>query len=346
MKREEAIRLRKYRDAAFVPLSHTDPEKWPMRAGRVGSLVLDEFTKEFFADIDCLVTQGEDLASIARRFENPSRLLRMSHHVMKGLHMVGLSTDEVRRRFLQYLDIVRVLKADDEFNEAGANVLMAPEEQRLQWGRTTQEAAPATAERLHRCLALLWAYSETLYFVAHAMCVEMHGPYVSEANDDDVCLVVRDYRRFSPVELWPQTEATNMETIRVSTVYRDVDVVLDIYNNPYLKRGSLPECLTRYSISIDGRASTVQELEDRLTPLGPIILGICQVIESMTERQVAEKYADVFWWRKRELRDAVGEGWRPPPEILKRIREGEIPPAVAKHEAPEVLRRKLDLTVP
>jgi hypothetical protein len=94
--------LQKYIDAASVPLLYTDNDKYPVRAGRVARLFLKEFVKDFFSDLDAL--KGQDLSpgDIGRLFGNPTRISRMSHHILKGMKLAGYTIEDQQKRMLEH----------------------------------------------------------------------------------------------------------------------------------------------------------------------------------------------------------------------------------------------------
>src|SRR5689334_2123125 len=98
--------LENFRDSIIVPLGNTDAEKWPIRAGRVVKLVADSLADEFFTDLTTLTNSGWSRQEIAELFGTPTRLWRLSHHLLQGLRMRGAPLEDQQDAILAILDLV------------------------------------------------------------------------------------------------------------------------------------------------------------------------------------------------------------------------------------------------
>jgi hypothetical protein len=337
MKTEDKRRLEKYRDSVFIPLANTDPEKWPIRAGRIGQFTLDLFSMEFLDDLKRLQSNGCTIDEIGKLFKNPSRLWRMSHHFLKGLKMSNLTLEKQRSAMLTYLDLIQATKFGDIFNENGENIILTPAE--VQGAvKGLKESNRETSMIIHRLAAILWAYAETVYFVAHEISVEIHGPY---ELDESKKLVIRDYFNLKPSELWKECGDLPYDTIQISTVYEGLDVRFDVYDNPYCETGRFVDLLTSYKVLFDGHQVDIRKVVP--SQITSIILSVTRKVQSWNLKQIAKKYSEIFWYRKKPLKDALGEDWRPPKTVYDRIDSGEIPPEAMTPPNLEKLKKDLDL---
>ena len=321
--------LTAFRDAIVVPLSQTDPEKWPMRSGRVAKVVGNELAREFFADVAQLQGEGWTRSQIAALFGNPSRLWRFAHHLLAGLRAAGASLSEQQESMLTLLDLAAALKVDRDFADGRNLILTGPQiaelEQRARGiGDDGRAAVEALARRAHRAAAALWSYAEALYFVAHELGVEIHGPY---AGRDGSVVVVRDFFRPAPSELWPELKGLlSFEHIQVVVVYDRFDGWLDVYNNLYLGPSfSLIPHTKAAGVWRDGVLLSINDLDQLCRDASSVIAELSRLVESWAIVDVARRYVDVFWWRKRELALAARGAWRPPGDVLERITDEAIP---------------------
>lgn len=340
MKPEDRIRLEKFRDQVFVPLLNTDPAKWPIRSGRIGHIILDLFSSEFFKDVEELRGRGMTIAQIGRLFHNPTRLWRMSHHLLRGLQMASFSLEEQRKHILTLLDMIRPLKYDGEFVHEGKNLLYSPfdldrvKEQGLQKSKTNE------SHLVHNLAGLLWSYVETLYFVAHEISMEIHGPYDYDVRS---AMVIRDYFNLRPLELWPDCKLIRCDSVRIICVYTDLQVEFDVYNNPYLRKGRYVDHLNAFRFEVDGRLADVSMISSLSDELSTVIKAVIQKVDQWELLEVGRKYADIFWYRKKPLCDALGKDWKPPQEVMKRFDTMEIAPDIVKPTEPAEVKRKIDL---
>jgi hypothetical protein len=184
-----------------------------------------------------------------------------------------------------------------------------------------------------------------MYFVAHELGVEIHGPYPLPNGS---VLLVRDFFRLQPIELWPQAldRDLDFELLRIAVVYERFDGWFDVYNNLYLEPEFqlLPQTRAARAWR-DGDRLAKADLEGLCTRASGIIRSVAGEVESWSLEQVARKYAEVMWWRKRELALAARGDWRPARALIERITEDVLPPATAKNPTAEALRKDFDLTL-
>jgi hypothetical protein len=234
------------------------------------------------------------------------------------------------------------------FGQAGANILLPPYEslplgEQLRRDHAVTSSSDPYSRSAHRAAATLWSYAESLYFVAHELGVEIHGPYAL-ANGE--YLLVRDFFRPAPTELWPGVASLlDFERLRIATTYSAFHGRFDVYNNHYLDGGFvLPAVTTAVAAWRDGTLLSVAELEDLSNAAGMVIADVVGRIEGWTTVEIARKYVEVFWWRKHELALAARGTWRAPAEVLAQVTEEAIPPGSAKNPSIDQLRRDFDLT--
>lgn len=339
--------LAQFRDAIIIPLSLTDPEKWPIRSGRVMSLVGGALAEEFMADVEALRAQGWSLADIAGCFDNPSRIWRFSHHLLQGLRAAGASRSAQRDAVLLLLDLIGEMKHGSPFLLDGANLWLQPAAVAELDTQLTYAAQPSNLTQLsqaaHRTAATLWSYAECLYFVAHEIGVEIHGPYPSA---DGSVLMVRDYFRPDPVELWPEFDSfLDFTSLRIVARYEAFGGELDIYNNLYLgPTESLVSETSSILVFCDGEPLGLADLKQVQQTASGMITTFVSEVESWDLATTARKYANIFWWRKRELALAARGQWRPSDEVLSLIRVDAIPGASSKFPSVEKLRSDFDFT--
>jgi hypothetical protein len=337
-----------FRDSIIEPLKNTDAEKWPIRSGRVIRLVGDHLATEFFQDLRFLEEQGWSRAQLAALFGTPSRLWRLSHHLLQGLRARSAPVAEQQEAVLAILALIAELKVGSPFMKNGANVVLSPKEAD-ELRKRTVECALSGRDReeqrqwVHRAAGVFWSYAEALYFVAHEVGVEVHGPY---RTPDNHALLVRDFFSPSPNELWPEIpQLLNFERLRIATIYDDFKGHLDVYNNIYLEPGViLPSQASAVCAWLDGTVLSAGELRSLIERASAIIVDISALVDSWSLVDIATRYVDIFWWRKRELAIAARAEWRPSESVFSRISEEAIPVAATSNLSEADLRIQFDLT--
>ena len=291
MNAEDKKRLEKFRDQVSVPLINTDPAKWPIRSGRIGHIVLDMFSSEFIKDVEELKRRGMTIQQIGKLFHNPTRLWRMSHHFLSGLKMAGYSLDEQRKHILTLLDMIGSLKYESEFIDDGKNLILSPDEVEIIKKGGLQKSKIEDSHLIHKLAGLLWTYTETLYFVAHEISVEIHGPYKYDSSN---VIIVRDYFGLKPSELWPDCQNMPYNNIRIIGVYEDLLVDFDVYNNPYLKKGRYVDTLNLYHMEADEHPIEVSDILRLSNEISNTVRSVTQKVTQWPLLDIAKKYANIF----------------------------------------------------
>lgn len=340
---EAADRLINFRDAISIPLANTDADKWPIRSGRVGGLVLDEFSRELIDDIESLENKGYTLQQIASLFGTPSRIWRMSHHVLTGLRLLRIPIGEQRRTILFLMDIVSALKHNDPFCISGKNIIWDDTQINERSSQVLHSTDIALHRLVHQLSGVLWSYAESLYFVAHELSVEVHGPYVSA---DGNLLLVRDFFRLKPTALWEDAISfVPFEKVQIIISYSNFEGWFDAYNNLYLNAGfRLSDHVNGYLAIKDGKVIGSEEMREMIAQAARTISRVSSLIKSWSIEEKARHYCFIFWWRKAELRTALDLDWKPNNKILDRITDDSIPDPAITNPSIEELRKKYDLS--
>ncbi|HLZ60598.1 MAG TPA: hypothetical protein VKR06_26940 [Ktedonosporobacter sp.] len=333
--------LLQFRESIIIPLAETDADKWPIRSGRIGRLCLGEFSHEFFDDIHFL-QQEMTIGQIAQLFGYPTRLWRMSHHLLTGMRLRSMPLETLQESILTVLDLISHLKYGDPYCSNGANIIWSPtrvsdESQTLR----PVEGAAAMARTIHQLAAVLWAYTECLYFVAHELSVEIHGPYTLS---DGKSLLVRDFFDLRPQALWPGLDCLlTVDTVRILTTYQRFDAHLDVYNNLRLDSHlRLTDELRFSSVLIDGEPADLPRIQQLIAEASSAIRTISDLVNGWSLAEIAQQYILLFWWRKAVLRAVQSQDWRPAPEILERA-TGKIPDPMGSNPSIDELRKQYQL---
>ncbi len=341
---DEAARdlLLRFRESIIIPLANTDADKWPIRSGRISRLCLDEFSSEFFEDIHSLHQQNMSEPSIAALFSNPTHLWRMSHHLLNGLRLLSTSLETQQQAILTLLEMISYLKYGDLFCCDGANIIWSPAQVADTVDDLQPIEEPGAARLIHHLAGVLWAYAESLYFVAHELSIEIHGPYKVPGG---YWLLVRDFFDLHPLPLWPSIDAlVSYQTVRIMVLYKHLEVHLDVYNNLYIDSGKrlIDEALC-YQVLIDGHTASLSQIQQLILEASRAIEVISNEVDSWSLEQVARQYIHIFWWRKAVLSKALQKDWRPPEKVLKRVVERNIPDSTTANPSLEALRKQYDL---
>ena len=192
---------------------------WPIRLATAYHLFLSEFAEEFKEDWETLTGRGYSDQSVARLFATPSRIYRIIDLLVYGLRRKRVSIDQQRGVVLRLLAMVRSLKAGSEFGDGDCNLIYDGAELQalIDAGRLSRRASLEESRLLHQFFGMMWAYSEAIYFSAHELAKEIHGPYRHDEGFPNI--VVRHYAMLRPRELWSDVSLLSCREVRVFCSY-------------------------------------------------------------------------------------------------------------------------------
>lgn len=307
-------------------------------------LFTDEFAREFLKDLAELKRRGVTDEAIARGFGSPIRFTRIADSVLFGMKRLRTSLEEQREMVLSLMSMARLLKHGSEYNLDGRNeILSSPQVAEYVLSRRFRSGQPEEIQLLQRLCGALFAYTEAIFFRAHDITKELHGLYPLEGGDQ---LLVREYRHLSPTEIWPDIPLLPYRTIVVSSTYGpELHVDVDFYNHLYLRRGNYLRDLRRFVVEGDGRELPLSEIPALLEQIALTVAQITRRVDRAPWQDRAEKYAEIFWYRKRPLCDLLGVDWRVPELVRRQVRNGEINQGRMKVLQPDSIARLIRLSV-
>lgn len=297
---------------------------WPIDLNTVSHLFIGDFDKELIDDLEALRQLGLSSREICRMFVIPQRIIRLIMPFVQGMGALGLSRDQRSGQVTYLLSLARELKNADPSNRDGRNVVLSPQESESVFDASRLTLADLQLSRqVHLLCGVLWAYAETLFFKTHGLVREFHGPYSRPGEEEQ--FLVRDFVCLKPVEIWPQCASLPYSEARIVTAYDQLDMSVDIYNHVSIPEGkNFVDCLHSFYVECDGRILNPQEIEQFCRDLSQVLGAVHQSVEAMNWQLRAEKYAEIFWYSKKNLSDRLGKDWAPSPTIKSRIRSGEL----------------------
>ncbi len=317
-------KLESFKSAVSAIWLRDGQNTWPIEINSIVHLFMDIFVTELTDDIRRLKDGGTERTEIARAFKTSARIIRLIMPCVLGMKAAGMPIGELREHIGYLLSLVEELKAGDLFNRDGKNLVFSPGE----FKDEVQEEKMLPADMksslpVHKLCAVLWNYAESVCFKTHGLVREFHGPYRFPGEAEEI--LVRDFYCLRAVELWEECEPVEYSHIRVVTAYESLDMTIDIYNNPTIREGgSYIGSLRSYYVEADGKILDLDEVKRLSSVLSDAMIAITTKIETLDWRELAEKYAEIFWFSKKELRELTGGDWRIPESVRERVKTGEL----------------------
>jgi len=335
--------LENFKNAVASIWSRDGQNTWPIEINSILHLFMDIFVEELFKEIHCLQEQDYEDKQIAAGFQTSSRILRLIMPCVLGMKFSRYTVDNIREKVLYLLNLAKYLKYGDLSNQGGGNTVYAPDEFTTHVDKDKMEPADKKNSLLiHKLCAILWNYAESVCFKLHGLIRQFHGPYRWPGNGKEILL--RDFIHLNPTELWEETRIIPYEKVRIVTAYEGLSLTVDIYDNITGKEGSsYINSLHSYYVEADGKILNPEQIQHLCNVLSEVMISITGKVETRNWRQLTKKYAEIFWYNKKELAKETSKDWYYPPIVDQRIENGEISTRLQNLE-PQALQRMLRIS--
>ncbi len=339
------LRLEKYKESLKSAWGYNDYNDWPIKVNSIMHLFLKEFAQECLDDLKEIEEKGIDSKEVTALFNNPARLYRLIDPIIFGMKRLGIPLEEQRKIVHKLLDMVSSMKDGDEFNEAGKNLIMNKDELASFLSKTElREATKSDSALVQKFCGIMWAYTESIFFRAHEVTKEVHGIY---QIDNDRQMLVREYLNLQPDFLWGDNiPFLKYKNIQVVAVYNnDLKLRIDSYNHLFLEKGNYVTCMTHYSLLGDGKPIEVAELSELIMSAFQTINTIHSWTAEQDWRTLANKYADIYWYRKSPFRLVLNKDAKVPDYIREKIKNGEPDPRRTSNLTDAMIARLIRIVI-
>ncbi|MCM1273242.1 MAG: hypothetical protein NC225_02150 [Clostridium sp.] len=300
-------RLKQYKNSLRSAWGYNDYNDWPIKINSVMHLFLKEFATECLEDIREIKGNRILENKLIEEFGNPARIYRMIDPVIFGMKRLNIPLERQRKIVIYMLDLVKRMKYGSEFNEDGRNIILSPNQlTRLVNDFTFEQVSGKDAAKIQRFCGAMWAYTEALFFRAHEVTKEIHGPYRLQGDSK---LVIREYLNLAPRQIWgDKLPFLNAHMIQIFTIYdKNLDIKIDSYNHLFLNQGDYVSNMLMYMILVDGRQMDINTLMEFMPVIPKTIAASHQWVEETTWRDHTNKYMDIYWFRKKPFRTVLGK---------------------------------------
>lgn len=319
----DSERIEKFRQMLRLWRFNGDTYSWPIKLNAAMHLFCKEFGEELLDDLAWLEAQGKTLAEIAQPFYNPARPYRMIDFVIYSMRRNRRPLAAQRMAVVKLLTMAKSLKYGSELIDEFGNLVYDP----VRAGEIAATmldrpvASLAESQMVHRFCAMLWTYTESILFRVHDLTKEFHGPYPYDEGRKHY--VVKEYLNLRPVEIWPDMPLLPSSTIKVYQQYKfPVRLRIEAHNRVYHDGGQLIPHLESWAVEVDGRRLSAAEVAESIAPVQRAITALTRHVETLGWHERAIKYAEMFWLRKKPLRDQRNRDWRLPASVREAIQQG------------------------
>lgn len=338
-------RLDSYKKSLESAWGYNDYNDWPIKVNSIMHLFLKEFAQEVVEDIQQIEKENISINKLLNLFGNPARIYRIIDPVIFGMKRMAFPLDFQREIVMKMLDYVNAMKAGSEFNENGRNLILTDKKiNDLLNSNRIYAANTTSAEIIQRFCGIMWAYTESVFFRAHEVTKEVHGSY---DLGDSRQLVIREYLNLQPIDLWGyRIPFLKYKKIVIYAIYNSkLELKIDSYNHLFLNQGNYKEDMVEYFILADDNPIDLKELEALMKDALFTITDIHGWADTQDWKSIANKYVDIYWYRKRPLREVLHKNASVPDTVRRNILHGEPDPRRQKNLTEKEINRLIRIVI-
>ncbi len=299
-----------------------DKHDWPIRFNTVSHL----FAREYFEDVEqafaSLVRKNYSRYEIAKLFGGALKIFRSFDLLLRGMYLMKIASGEKRQFVAELLRCAQETKHGSILNEDGVNRILDEEGlQRLRAADGWKDADREASLAVHQLIGMMKAYAEILYFRIYDISQEIHGPYGITGG---ASILVREFHNLAPAELWSKYRFAGIDSLCVCTEYdKAVRLRIDAYNHMFQEGAGFPENLKKWRLLADGReVEDTRAIHMLIWQVGDAIRHNAEIIKSCDWRQIADKYAQICWYKIKLLLEEAAIAEPSYRKAAANIREG------------------------
>ena len=280
----------------------------------------NEWAKKLYRVLYLIDQQKISDEEIKEALRFPSRI---PHFLWRcGDAVKNSSLDKKEKLFIikQLFKILKIFRKRSLFCENGKNIIWSKSElenykRNLYWFSAKNKKLKKLISDIE---AILYLYTELLYWAQHPLGHCFHGFYSEKRGD----LLVREYFDLKP-KVWSFSQDLNFSEIEIFELYKkktSSKVKLEFFERSIQTTHSLKQNLNKFALKIDGKTiKKPEEISRCFENLMSVIEKGSKIIQSLNQQQMIEKHADYWFYALKPLCDLVGEDWHPPKQVRENI---------------------------
>jgi len=152
--------------------------------------------------------------------------------------------------------------------------------------------------------------------------IEVWGPYkVNRHCGPNTILVIRDFSRLKPVDLWPHAKNYKYDEIKIITIYKDVTMKSEFVGCHTIFEGDLAKNLLHFAVVVDGKYKNNKTAIDELSNYYiKLARSQYQRVKKLDFELLKRKVIAQEFYQLKDFFQLVDMDFRPHPIFHERIR--------------------------
>ena len=320
-------------EQAFATAGEIAP--WPVHVAVPSIYCGDAEASDLFSRLKKISKEDQPEKILSKLMVGPSVAKALLMDLIVGLKVTRPSINvEERVWFVEnYFDGIEELQAGDIFCLDGTNQILTPSEaqnlfEKTPWvwlssSKTLKDLAHSLYKASAATKSLIWS----LYFYGwDDIGYEIHGPYeVTYKDGQKLQLIITDYFDVKPTLLWESMESFPYNSIKLMALYpKEAELSVDMFCH-FVNKGNLLETTRGIYFEVDGIPIRTKKAAEGFTKV--VLEKVAEqhnAIEAMSKEEVIKKYIESRYYAFRRWRLYFQEDWKPPKEVLDRIKKWGI----------------------
>lgn len=277
----------------------------------------NEWSRKLYRIVSSVDRQKIGGEELREAIKFPSRIAHILWRI-DAIKNSGLTKSEKLYIVEKLFDYLAIFRKDNLWCADGRNIIWELEE--IENGKKGLLFFTVEDEVQRKLLsnfeAILFLYTELLYWANHPIGHSFHGPYENGKRP----MLVREYFDLKP-EVWDFSKDLSFSQVEIFEVYKEgSEIKLDFFERGIRTTESFKQSLMSFALRIDGNpVNQLEQLSDALSNLGSVIERGSEFIQSLDEQQLIEKHAEYWFYALNPVCDLVNEDWHPPQSVRDNV---------------------------
>lgn len=306
----------------------------PITWGPVDALSLMAFLQGSFISkvhkaIKKIKSKGYKIEKVVQTFSCPSTLRPALYFLIWEYQNSQQKNKEQFREVVEYIvEILSYLNKKDIFvyegNIGHTNKEIETLLNKTEWQSGNSKVARELGKFYNSLTSLVFSlYKDFFPQDSH----EIYGPYdVSKKFGQSTILVIKHFFKIKPVELWPEIKKLKYSDVKIYQVFRDVKFRCEIIGMHSIYEGDIINNLVAYSVLIDGTLqNSIEKIKELSNYFAEIATEQSLVYKKLSKEYLKKKVLEWECYQFSGFFKLAGMDWRPTEEMLKIIKDKEVP---------------------
>lgn len=296
----------------------------------IARLLEGAFLAKVYQAIKIIKNKNYSLAEIAKSFATLATLRTQIYWLM--LEFLGAKNTADRKALRESVDffaeILYFAAKKDAFGYDSSIRHSQAEIDSLLGNLNFEDGNPEVARELGKLynslVSLIFAlYDDFLPQDSH----EIYGPYdVSKIYGKGHFLLIKDFPKIKPVELWPEASELKHQKATIYQIYSGIKFRCELIGMHSVYEGDPVSNLKFYYAAVDGKAVNEKEKIKELTNyFSDESIKQAQVLAGLSQEQLKLKGLEWLMYQLKDFFKLADMDWRPTKEMFDKIKDKDIP---------------------